>query len=149
MDDAFEGRPNPVVVFSRDGIELMVMAFRAVDRQAQEGAPGGGDHVVERGGTDDLLGVLVLIADVVVRSRHEEGAADLDLGIKFPDDVAGEVFTNQLIERLVVVERADDVISERIEVIDDEVTFEPVALTKAHDVKPVATPALTVARGGE
>ena len=149
MDDAFEGRPNPVVVFSRDGIELMVMAFRAVDRQAQEGAAGRSDHVVEGGGTDDLLGVLVLIADIVIRTGHQEGAANLDLGIKFPDDVAGEVFTNQLIEWLIIVDRTDDVISEGIKVIDDEITFETVALAEAHDVKPVATPALTVARRGE
>ena len=149
MDRALEGRPDAVVIFGRDGVELMVMAFRAVDRQAQEGAAGRCDHIVEGGGPNHLLGHGVLVAHVIIGAGHEEGAADLDLRIKFPDDVAGEVLTDQLIEGLIFVDRADDVISERIKVIDDEVTFEAVALAKAHDVEPVATPAFAVARGGK
>ncbi len=52
MSDAFERGAQPVVVLGRDGIELVVVAARAVDGQAEEGAAGRGDHVVERGRAD-------------------------------------------------------------------------------------------------
>ncbi len=149
MDDTFEGRPNPVVVFGRDGIELMVMAFRAVDRQAQEGAPGRCDHVVEGSGSDDLLRDQVLIVDVIIGPGDEERAADLDLGLELPDHVASEVLAYELVEGLVLVERADDVVPEWVKVIDDNVALEAVALAEADDVEPVAAPAFAVARRGE
>ena len=149
MDDAFERGADAVIVLGRDGVELMVMATGAIDRESEEGAPSRGHHIVKRGRTDYLLGDGILVADVVIGAGHEEGAANLDFRFELADHVTGEVLADQLVERLVVVERADDVVAERIEVIDDEVAFEAVALAEADDVEPVAAPALTVARGGK
>ena len=149
MHDAFKGGANPVVIFGRDRVELMVMATGAVNREAKERAPSGGDHVVERGGTNHLLGHRVLIADVIIGARDKEGAADFNLRLEFAQDITGEVLAYQLVEGLVVVERTNDVIAERVKVIDDDVAFEAVALAKADHVKPVPSPMLAVARGGQ
>ena len=146
VDHAFEGGADAVVVLGRDGVELMMMATGAVDREAEESASGGGDHVVERGGADDLLGVGILIADVIVRPGDEERAADLCRGVELADHVPGKVFADQLVEGFVLVQRADDVVAERIEVVDDEVAFEAVAFAEADDVEPVTTPVFAVAR---
>ena len=149
MDDAFEGGADTVIVFGRDGVELVVMATGAVDRKSEERAARRGDHVVERGGADDLLGDRVLVAHVVIGSGDEERAADLDGGVELAEHVAGEVFPHELVEGLVVVQRADDVVAERIEVIDDEVAFEAVALAEADDIEPVAAPVFAIARRGQ
>ena len=149
MDDPFEGGADTVIVFGRDGVELMVVATGAVDRQSEESAARRGDHVVERGGADDLLGGDVLVAHVVIRTSHEERATDLDRGVELAEHVTGEVLAHELVEGLIVVQRADDVVAERVEVIDDEVTLEAVAFAEADDVEPVATPVFAVTRGGQ
>ncbi|MEY3958659.1 MAG: hypothetical protein RJA37_1262 [Verrucomicrobiota bacterium] len=107
------------------------------------------DHVVDRRGADVLLRDHVLVADVIVRSGDEEGAADLDLRPAFADDVAGEVLADELVEGLVLIQRADHVVAEGPEVIDDEVPFEAVAFAEAHHVEPAAAPLFAVARRGE
>ena len=95
-----------------------------------EFAAGGGDDVVECGGTDVGLGNLVLVADVVVGAGDEKAAAHFDGWIVPPDDVAGEMFDDQPVKRLVVVERSDAEVAKWPEVVDDEVAFEAVALAK-------------------
>ena len=149
VDDAFEGRTDAVIVFGRDGVELMVVAAGAVDGEAEKRASGRGDHVVERGRANHLLGGGILIFHVVIRTSHEESAADLDRGVELAEHVPGEVLAHELVEGLILVQRADDVVAERIEVIDDEVTFEPVAFAEADDVEPVAAPVFAIARRGQ
>ena len=146
MDHAFEGRTDAVIILRGNRVELMVMTTGAVDGEPEEGAAGRGDHVVKRGGSDDLLGVGVLVADVVVGAGDEEGAADLDLRRALAERVAGEVFAHQLVEGLVFVQRADDVVAERVEVVDDEITFEAVALAEAYHIEPVPAPLFAVTR---
>ena len=45
--DVLEEGEQAVVVLLRDGVDLVVVAASAVDRQAEERLPGGGDEVVE------------------------------------------------------------------------------------------------------
>ena len=149
VHDAFESGAEAVVVLGRDGVEFMIMTAGAIDGETEEGAAGGGDHIIQRGGTDVLCGDGVLIADIVIGAGDQEGAPDFDGGLVLADDVAGEMLAHELVEGLVIVQRTDDVVAEGIEVIDDKVAFEAVTLAEADDVEPVATPMLAVARGGE
>src|SRR6202035_2733868 len=122
MRDAFKRGAQAVIVFSRDRIELVVMAARTVDGEAQKGAAGVGDDVVERGGADVLLRDDVLVADIIVWTGDEEGAAALDLRVVLADHIARKVFDDELVKRLVVIDGLDDVIAERPEIVDDEVS---------------------------
>ena len=146
MSDAFERGAEAVVVLGGDGVEFVVVAAGAVDGEAEEGAAGGGDHVVERGGADVGLGDFVLVADVIIGPGDEEGAADFDVGAVFADDVSGEVFGDELIEGFVLVDGADDVVAKGVEVVDDEVALEAVGFAEADDIQPVTSPALAVTR---
>ena len=141
-----EDRGEPVVIRLRDGIELVIVATRAVDRQPQKRTARRGDDFVDRVRADQSGLGGILVADIVVRSGDKKGGADFNRRIVLPDHVARELFAHEAIEWLVVVERFDDVIAERPGVADDLVALKAAAFAEANDIEPVPAPLFAVAR---
>ncbi len=105
---AFENGLDRVVIGLRDGVELVIVATGASNRQSQERAPRRADHVVE------FIGALV-------GRQHRVGAFHQIIrpgdqkagGGIFTERVTRELFDDETIIRLVLVERADHVIAVR------------------------------------
>ena len=70
-------------------------------------------------------------------------------GIARPHGVAGQVLDHEPIERLVFVERSNDIVAERPGVVDHMVHFEAGAFAESHHIEPVPAPVLAVARRSE
>ena len=149
MLHTLEGGAQPVVILGRDRIEFVMVAARAVDREAEKRGGRRGDDIVERGGADVGLRDHILIAHIVVRPGDEKRRADFHRGIVLPDHVAREMLGDETVERLVVIQRADDVVAKRPRVVRDDIALKARALAEAHDIEPVPAPLLAVVGAGE
>ena len=141
-----------VVVALGDGVELVVVAAGAGDGHAEEGFR----HHVEA----VVHAVALVLADVHGRvdflaEEPEAGAEDgfvpagggVEAGLR--DEVAGEVFDDELVVRHVGVESADDVVAVVVGVRDDRLELVAARLGVTDEVEPVARPALAERGGGE
>ena len=84
--------------------------------------------------------------------RKKTGGDQLVIGwLAFPStkQVAGDLFADKLLEGLVVVERADDVVTVSPSVRVGEVALHPIGFAVARDVEPVASPVLAEVRRSE
>ena len=144
MTNPGERGVQSVVVILRDRIELVIMTPRTSQRHAQKRFTGGADDFVQRVGSDLSRLHRILIADVVIGPGHQKRGAHSDIGIVLAKHVARDVFANELVERLVFVDRPDHVIAKRPDVVDDDVPLVADAFSKADDVQPVSSPAFAV-----
>ena len=138
-----------VVVGRGDGVELVVVATGAADRQGEKGAAHGVDLLVDD--VDQHL-VRVLFGEHLWSQHQKAGPGDLleALGVGLcRHQVAGDLFVNEAVEGLVAVERVDDVVAIAEGVGESDVLVEAVRVGIAGDVEPVAAPTLTVVRRGE
>ena len=140
--DVAEEREHLVVVLLRDGIEHVIMATRAANRQAHEGFRGGLEHVVE----PFELGGARVVRFVIPDAEPVKTGGDQAVIVHVRQLVAGDLLHHEPVVRLVLVERADDVVA----VFPDKrffiVALVAVGLGEAHDVEPVAAPAFAVLR---
>src|SRR6185312_13778772 len=97
-----------VVIALRNRIELVIVAARALDREAEQAAAGRRDQIVEV-----LVAAfrVVLLAERDARSRAQEAGRDERLVAPGLELVAGELFLEELVVRLVLVERANHVVA--------------------------------------
>src|SRR5690606_558829 len=144
VPNAGKGRIQAVVVLLRDRIELVIVTAGAADRQPQKRLGCRGDHFVECVRPDLRRLGGILIADIVVGSSNQKRAADRNRGIVRGENIARQMLANELIERLVLVERTDDIVAERPQAADQKVALEAVALAESHDIQPVSAPPLAV-----
>src|SRR5262249_42416905 len=144
LDVAQEGE-HRVVIFLANRVELVIVTAGAANRQAEEGAAGDGQHVVQlvKIGLALVVGLVVPDADAVERSRRQRIVGD---GVQL---VAGELFADEAVIGLVVVKRADDIVAVTPGVRLLVVAFVTVGLTEADHIEPVAAPALAVLRRGK
>ncbi|MFM1944030.1 MAG: hypothetical protein RI897_3012 [Verrucomicrobiota bacterium] len=97
--DTGENRLESVVILLRDGIELVVVAAGAAEGEAKKGCARGVDHVIQLVLALREREVRVGTFDDVVGAGDEESGCGVDaVGI------AGELFTDELIVGLVVIE---------------------------------------------
>ena len=145
--DLGEVRLQAVVVGLAEGVELVIVAARAADRDAEEcGADDVGhlgEHFVVRAGDVLVAGVLAQRAEAVEAAGHEEG---LVLRIHL---VAGELLFDEFVVGLVAVETLHDVIAIAPGVGAVHVVLVAIALGEADDVEPVAAPLFAVVRRGQ
>ena len=151
--DRREHRLQRVVVVLRHRIELVVVALRALHRHAREGADRVAHHVVAvevpRELAVDLVLADFLVPDEIPRSRRDEPERlDAVAGVRI-ERVACELLLDKARVRLVVVERADDIVAVRPRVVARLVLVVAVRVGVVHDVEPVPRPALAVARRRE
>ena len=132
------------------GVVFVIVAAGATERQAEESAAGGVDGVFERQVPQFIRG-----GGVAPGQRQVAGGDDLlaTTGIVGRwvggQDVAGELFADKLIERLVVLEGVDHIVAVEASFGDGIVGVVAGRVGVAHDVEPVASPAFAVVGRGE
>ena len=137
-----------VVVGRRDGVELMVMAAGAGDREPEEGLGRGIDALID--------GVVLIVKTLTDGDEAEGGEARVFL-LQVREAVGGQLFGDELVVRLIRVQRIDDVITERPSVGVAIVFKKRVALVDGQStrvgiagrIEPVAGPAFPVMRRGQ
>ena len=142
-----------VVVLLRDGIELVVVALRAMDGGAAKSAGRIRHHVVAIEVARDFAVHFCLrhfeVPDRIPRPRCDE-AERLDAVVRAgKKHVSRDLLLHETRVGLVVVERADDIVAIRPCIRAQLVLVIAVRVAVVDDVEPVPRPALAVARGGE
>ena len=120
----------------------MVVAARAIHREAEENLAGRGHDVIEA----VVAGQLAVSGLVVPNAEPIEAGGDDGVGVGRGEFIAGELLAEEAVVRFVGVEGADDVVAEAPRVRLVAVALVAVALGEAHEVEPVAAPLLAVAR---
>ena len=144
MHHAREHGSHAVVIGLRHGIELVIVAARALQREAQERGACGSDHVVE------FIGALlrgehgIRALHFIPWSAHDEAHCSV-----FTRLIAGDLIAHKGIERFVLVQRANDVVAVAPRVGSLDILFKPIRLREAHYIQPMPRPALAVAGGVE
>ena len=118
------------------------MAAGAVHGQSEHDLPGGHDDVVQLIELrQQRIGWLVIPdAQSIVAGRRQRFASHL---VQF---VTGQLLTNELIVRLVFVERLDHVVAILPGVGLDAIAFEGIGFGVANQVEPMASPTFAVVR---
>ena len=137
-----EERLEAVEVGLADRVELVVMAPRTADRQAQEDQPGRLGDVVER-----ILAAQALVIEVDhVGIAAIEPRGDECRRITGPELVARKLQADERVIRQVAIEGLDDPVAIAPGVGPGLVEFEAVGLGEPRQVEPVLPPALAVMR---
>ena len=160
VERRIKDRLELVVLFLSDWLELVVVALGTLERQSQERRADDLDRPLEHGVLvgADLVGVAVALAGAVLAVAQEMGRDELvdDRGRGVPAAtiarqlIAGQLFADDLVERPIGVERANDVVAiaigQRPVGIGAEVA---VGIRVSRRIQPVLAPALAVAWRGE
>jgi hypothetical protein len=142
-----------VVVLRGDGVELMVVAARARNGQAHEGAAGEVDLVVDNVADEFFL---VRVAAAPFADHVDAGGDDAVLvegaAVARGNQVTGDLFLDEAVVGQVVVKTANDPVAVApgegaILLLADDARVEGVGV--ADDVEPVTGPALAVLRGSQ
>ena len=144
------------VVGLRDRVVFMIMTIGAGKRQTEERLAGGVDEI----GHQLIMPFAVLLENgtrgVVGTEAQVTGGDELiDLGLvprrirSGGQLVAGELFADERVERLVVVESAHHVIAIVKLCRTELIPFESVGIGVAHDIEPVSGPTHAVLWAGE
>ena len=146
---AKENAGEGVVIALRNRIEFMIVATRASDRESEDGLRDGVDLLV-----GEIERELARIAFVEIERAERQEAGGDELLRAFAivlrrKQIAGDLFADELIVRLVGVQRPDHVIAIAPGVWHGGVHVAPGALRVAGDVEPMAGPGFAEARGSE
>ena len=140
---------DAVVILQPDRIELVVVAAHATERHAHERLADLADLRV------DVIGLhlgLVGIHDLDVAHHEEAGGDDVlrvVLGGFRRHQVAGDLLADEFIERLVRIERGDEVIAIPPRVLGIDAVRGAHHVGVAREIEPVPRPALAVGFGGQ
>ncbi len=140
---AAEHTVQRVVIFRRDGVELMVVATGARDRQA---------HETLRHHIDAVIDHVLLVAHEAFAHRKEAHRRHVALVVTLHHAVCGDLFQDELVEWLVLVEGLDDIVAIRPgKRIVRRATVQAVTgvIRITRHVQPVTAPALTVTWRGQ
>ena len=140
-----EERLEAEVVLLQDGIELVVVAARALHAHAHEDIGGRVGDVVEH--VHPLAGGIAVV--VFVDAEREVAGGDACVGCVRPQFVAGDLLLHEAVVGFVGIQARDDVVAVAPRVRAVVVGAEAVALGVAHEVEPMPRPVLAVARAGE
>ena len=141
-----ERRLDRIVIARRHGIELVIVATRALQRLGEEGLADAVGDIVEEALARDLGD---FHAREFPRTHAEKTGGNDRLGIFRIEFVAGDLFAGKTVVGQIGVEGAHDVVAVTPGVAALEVVGEPAAVGVAHDVEPVLRHALAVVWAGE
>ena len=151
MPDAFEDRFESVVIFGRDGIELVVVTTGAVDRDPQKGLTDGADKIFQfflpHPGLHDRAGLAV--ADLVPGTGDEEPGGNDTVPTHGFQHIPRNLLSREQIIGLVGIETPDHIVPVTPGIRPELVPLKPLAFTVADDIEPMPRPAFTVAGGGQ
>ena len=135
---ARENAGHGIVIFSGDGIELVIMTARAGNGNRHEGAGGHVELLVDKVHFELLR---VAVVERLGAHGEEAGGNATGIGGLARQQVAGDLFLDKLVERLVRIECVDHVIAIAPRVREGGVAFHAIAFGIAGHVQPVAAPA--------
>ena len=135
-----------VVVFLSDRIELVVVTPRTSKRHAQKSFAGCANDFIQRVGANLSRLCGILISNVVIGSGDEKSGTHSHVRVVVTKYITRNVFADELVERFVFVDRANDIIAKRPDVVDNDIPLVPDAFPKTNDIQPVPAPAFTVVR---
>ena len=147
---AFEDSGQCVVIGGRDGVELVVVASSTANSQSEERPADGVDLFVD----DVHLHFARIVFGEHLGSDYQEAGGDdafescLGRGI-VGEQIAGELFADELVVGQVRVEGIDDVVSVSKRIGVAEVFVETIRVGIACDIEPVSGPALSIGGAGE
>lgn len=140
---ASEHPSETVVILQTDWVEFVVVTADAAEGHAEES---GADFVHLT--VDEIVFHLALIDGVDVDvTEHDEACCDKVLAALFwrvgGEQVAGELFADELVVGFIVIERLDEVIAVAPCVFCEDLAFGTDLLCVADEVEPVAGPSFT------
>ena len=139
---AAENPGDPVVVLQADGIELVIVAARTAERHAEEGGAHFAHLLVHE---IDLHLQLVHRHDLDIAQHEKAGRRDRCRALfrrAERQEVAGNLFADETVERLVRIERADDVVAIAPRMFREDVVRRADLIRIASQIEPVPRPAL-------
>ena len=146
--DAGEDRCHGIVVFGRNGIELVVVAASAAQRESHEDLRRRVDLLIDH----VVLHLDLVLLDQGLRPNCQESSRD-DAFLVDPiapfrrQQVTCKLLDDELIERGVAVEGVDDVVAIAPCVRHLDVVVQTRRVRVARHVEPVASPLLAISRG--
>ena len=139
-----EARDDRVIIGHCDGVELVIVAARTMQREPEERAGRRGREVVQ------IIRALVCGEHGVGRLHDVRRAADDEAcGLVRAERVTRELLGDEPVVGHVAVERADDPVAIRPGILARAVRLVTVALRESHDIQPVPRPPLAEVRRGE
>ena len=141
MLDAGQARLQRVVIGLRHWVELMIVAPRAANRQAEKRAARRAHHVVQFIRALRRRQHRVRAFYLVPRPAHQKTHGGV-----LAEKVARELLEDEALVRLVLVQRADDIVAIPPGGRARLVHLEAVGFGEAHDIQPMLRPPLTVMR---
>ena len=141
---AAEHARERVVVGLRDGIELVIVATHAAERHAEESSADFADLLID----EVMLHLQFINGDDFDVTEHEKARRG-DAVRRRRDEIAGDLFADELIEGFVVVEGADDVVAITPCMLGEDIVRRADLVRVAGEVEPVAGPALSEGGRGE
>ena len=142
-----EERLHPVIIALPEAVELMVMAARAAQRDAQNA----GAHDVRH-----LRKLLVaaaryqLVAGIAPhRAQTIKPRRDQRFLFRGRDLIARDLFLHKPVERLVIIKCADHIVAIAPRVRTEVIVLITFRLREPHHIQPVLAPVLPVMRTGE
>ena len=158
VDDGFAHRGgvhdagHAVVVGGGNGIELMIVAPGAGDREPKESFADDVELVVDHvglgfGGIGGAVENLSKPKEIGGQRRFENGAVFGETRVR--KKIAGDVFADKGVVGKILIESADDVVAVLPGVELVVVVFVAIGFGEANEIEPVAAPSFAVVRGGE
>ena len=138
LDDGGEDAVKGVVVSGRDRVELVVVTTRAGYGQAKEAL---------RRRIDALVDGVVIVLETLPYGDEAEGSEACVVLSQVRQTVGGELLDDELVVRLIGIERVDDVVAigpGSIEGLDGAITLQALRVRITGGIEPVASPALAV-----
>ena len=149
---AHEDAGERVVVALGDGIELVIMALRTGNRGAEEALADSVDDVRDGLLRDAFSSRIITMPALAEAQGHGAEEAFVQATARVHarrEEVPGELFKDELFERHVGVEGADEVVAVAPGVLRRRVPLVAVGVRVMHDIHPVPRPALAEVRAGE
>ena len=142
---ALEKRAHLVKLALAEGVELVIVALRTTNRDAEQGAADGAGHFIK----DHVasLGEQIDVRHVLPRKQKPSG--DGGLRIVWVQQVTGDLLLDELVVREVGIEGVDDPVAITPSVGPDLVMLKAVRLRETREVEPVLRPMLAVSGKGQ
>ena len=143
---ARQGTVKRVIVGGRDGVELVIVTAGTGYRQALKGLSQRVDLVINHVRTNLAETNTIVMAQF---SQTQERGSDqrlidtlLGVDARLFEEIAGQMFANELVVGNVVIERADEVVTVKPGAFDFVIPIVAESLGEPHDVHPVTGPML-------
>ena len=124
----------------------MVVAARTIDREPDKSLPNRADNLLQFILACGFFHELATTNDCIVQPGYKETDSLLPGRVARLQDIPGDLHAHEFIIRHVVVQRVNDPVAIRPEIVADIVPLKTVALAKPREIQPVPPPALAVMR---